>query len=58
MKWKADRACGRSRGALPAVALGAGHLSPWMERMMGQAPPGMAQMMQAPGMQQMMGNGH
>ncbi len=49
MKWKADRACGRSRGALPAVALGAGHLSPWMERMMGQAPPGMAQMMRASG---------
>ncbi len=43
--------------AVPAAALGAGHgfaVPPWMQRMMGQAPPETQRTMQTPHMRQMM----
>jgi hypothetical protein len=43
--------------AVPAAALGAGPgfaVPAWMQRMMGQAPPGMQQMTQTPQMRRMM----
>ncbi len=68
MKWRSITLVAAVAVALPAAALGAGHVPTWMERMMGQAPPamhqmmdnpppGMAQMMQTPGMEQAMQNG-
>lgn len=51
MKWRPFALVAAVAGALPAAALGAGHVPTWMERMMGQAPPAMSQ---TPGMEQAM----
>jgi hypothetical protein len=68
MNWKPVALVAAFAGALPAAALGAGHVPTWMEGMMGSQappemrqmmdnpPPGMAQMMQTPGMEQAMQN--
>jgi len=52
MKWKPIALVAAAAAALPAAALGAGDLQPRIDN----PPPGMAQMMQSPGMEQAMKN--